>query len=54
MGHKDVVLIVVFSGVDLGEIMNDDDVSIVGALSKVLHVLHEGSSLIMGQLSMFL
>ena len=54
MGHKDVVLIVVLSGVDLREVMHNDDVSIVGALSKAVHVLHEASSLFMCQLSMFL
>ena len=53
MGHKDVVLIVVLSGVDLREVMHNDDVSVVGALSKVVHVLHEAISLVMCQLLMF-
>ena len=54
MSHENVVLEVVLSGVDLREIVHDDDVSIVGALSKALQIMDEGSSLVMGQLSVIL
>ena len=51
MSHKNIVLEVVLGGGDLQEIMNNDDVSIVGALSKALQIMDECSSLVMGQLS---
>ena len=54
MGHEDVVLEVVLGGVDLQEIMDNDDVSVVGALSKALQIMDEGSSLVMGQLLVFI
>ena len=54
MGHEDVVLEVVLGGVDLQEIMDNDDVSVVGALSKALQIMDEGSLLVMGQLSVFI
>ena len=54
MYHKDVVLVVVLCGQDLRKIMYNDNVAIVGALSKMLHVSNESSSLCIGQVSVLL